>query len=107
MSSPEYAHSGYKLPTVSIDTVESLFGDAVDQGVNPIMKKAEELLEKNNRDLYLAIGQFVLGSNLEDKEAVAIAHKVMIITYELLRRQAEADSMNTAFLSTDPSAPES
>ena len=51
------AASAYALPKVSEEITRSLFADALEQGAENIVKQAEERLQANNPELYLAIGQ--------------------------------------------------
>ena len=85
--------SDYSLPQVSERIGESLFADAQKHGIDSVMRKAEERLMANNPNLYDAVGQFAVGMGLESPKAIQAAHRVMVMTHELLRRQAETDAL--------------
>ena len=88
------AASAYALPKVSKEITQSLLADALEQGAKNIVEQAEERLQANNPELYLAVGQFTAGMNLQSPQELRVAHQVMIMTHELLRRQAETDALN-------------
>lgn len=90
--------SDYSLPKVSLEIGESLLADAQEQGMGAVMKQANERLMANNPGLYDAVGQFAVGLGLHSQEAIQVAHSVMVMTHELLRRQAESDTLDEMIL---------
>lgn len=89
--------SDYGLPRVSKDIAEGMLAEAR-QDTNSFNKLADERMRVNNPELYDMIGSYafsLLGSNAP-KEAITVVHGVMVMTHEILRRQAEADNLSQA-----------
>ncbi len=93
---PEFQNpTDYQLPRVSGVTIESIFADIQEQGINAVIGQADERLQVNNPEVYNNVGVLavsMLGPN-PDHNAIRALHRTMILTHELLRRQAEADAL--------------
>lgn len=87
-------HSDYQLPVVSMQIGESIIADAMEQGVSETFTQMNERLSANNPQLQTMVAQYLQGTGLSSDEAVGAAWKAMLLTHELLRRQAEVDSLN-------------
>ena len=93
---PEWSSvSDYPLPKVSKEIGDSIFADAQEQGIDAVMSQANEQLSVNNPNLYTGVGQYAVGllGSEASPEAIKVVHGVMVMTHELLRRQAEADAL--------------
>lgn len=94
--SEQLAHSDYPLPKLTAEVGSSLFADAQEAGIDSVLKLASERLETNNSELSLMVGRYAQGLGLQGRE-IEVAHGVMVMTHELLRRQAESNSISTQF----------
>ena len=82
------------LPIVNQGTFDSMRADVSDRDqMKTFANGAEDRLKEENYDVYAIIGHFAgLAGWTEDQ--ITVAREAMSLTYEVLRRQAEADAMN-------------
>ncbi len=97
--SSESQYPDYPLPKLTPEVIGSLEGDEVELGVEVVFKQARDKLLDNNNALYKAVGSFAAGALGPDADvaAITLAYDVMVMTHELLLRQAKADVFSEAF----------
>lgn len=94
----------YSLPVVTNEVAASLAADVAEQGEMEVLALADERLATNNPELRAMMGEYVktvMGITPEEYDdpeeydnAILFAQEVMILTHELMRRQAETDELN-------------
>ena len=82
------------LPIVNRGTFDSLRADISGaRDLKSFVNIAEDRLISENHDIYAILGYFASLSGWS-AEQVTAARESMSLTYEVLRRQAEADTLN-------------
>lgn len=82
------------LPIVNRGTFDSMRADIANRGdMKRFANDAEDRLREENYDVFAILGHFAgLAGWTEDQTTAA--REAMSLTYEVLRRQAEANAMN-------------
>lgn len=92
----------YPLPRVTEEIQYAVVADINENGIGAFLREAEAQLSTHNEYLYSGLRSFARGMNLQPgTQAFNAAHKFMLITHELLRRQAEADELREHFNQAD------
>lgn len=84
------------MPVVNRGTFDSMQADIAKRGdMKRFANDAEDRLKVENYDVFAIIGYFA-GLAGWSEEQMTSAREAMSLTYEVLRRQAEADVMNSS-----------
>lgn len=85
---------GCPLPIVNRGTFDSMQADIASRGdMKRFANDAEDRLREENYDVFAILGYFAGLADWTEDQTTA-AREAMSLTYEVLRRQAEADTMN-------------
>ena len=81
-----------RLPGVSNETGEAFLADLNKQGMPEFMRQAQERLLVDNPALFRTIVGAEPSMGLRNPHERGVSVRSMVLTHELLRRQAEADA---------------
>ncbi len=95
MSNLGHESGEYPLPILKSDTVHGLVGSFEDLGPNEAFRVAFERMDRANPVLGKAVKNFAETQlRLKDEREIQIAYRILVITHELLLKQAEVDGLN-------------